>query len=59
MFSFSAAADEKIKEQTTGSSDSKSHKEQLQFSNAVKDIESSSFVQSSFLSSRSVRQKKL
>lgn len=55
---FKAAADEKIKEQLTGSAagtGSKTHQEQLQFSNAIKDIESSSFVQSSFVSNRYVR----
>lgn len=52
-----AAADEKIKEQTTGTKESKSHKEQLQFSNAVKEIESSSFVQSSFSSNRTDKDK--
>lgn len=55
-----AAADEKIKEQLTGSStatESKSHQEQLQFSNAIKDIESSSFVQSSFVSNRADKEK--
>lgn len=53
-----AAADEKIKEQLTGSAagtGSKTHQEQLQFSNAIKDIESSSFIQSSFVSNRYVR----
>lgn len=55
---FKAAADEKIKEQLTGSAagtGSKTHQEQLQFSNAIKDIESSSFIQSSFVSNRYVR----
>ncbi|XP_061171699.1 DNA-directed RNA polymerase II subunit RPB1-like [Saccostrea echinata] len=52
-----AAADEKIKEQTTSSKNSKSLKEQLQFSNAVKEIESSSFVQSSFSSNRTDKDK--
>ena len=50
-----AAADEKIKEQLTGSTGSKTLEEQLQFSNAIKDIESSSFVQSSFVSNRTVK----
>lgn len=55
-----AAADEKIKEQLTGSAagtGSKTHQEQLQFSNAIKDIESSSFIQSSFVSNRSDKEK--
>lgn len=55
-----AAADEKIKEQLTGSAagtGGKTHQEQLQFSNAIKDIESSSFIQSSFVSNRYDKEK--
>lgn len=52
-----ATADEKIKAQGS-KSDGKSYEDQMKFSKAVMDIESSSFVPSSFLSSRGDKSEK-
>lgn len=51
-----AAADEKIKHQSK--SDTKSFEDQMKFSKSIMDIESSSFVQSSFLSNRKDKSEK-